>query len=625
MKQLLQNKKQLISLIFLTVIMAVQAQDGPSSYYKTNPTFGKRVANPITIDGNPTEWDSDMLIVQGVANDDARAFRGSHEGPVYDLYQLYAAWDNSNLYLMWQLTNVSDIASPAQDFPQSDNGKPWNGDIPFQLAFDIDQSSGTNGLITGKEEMGVADSHVWGIYNVFPNENVDKLLMFSAKPGVGQPAIFTPDAVSGRFDYKPANITSFSDAGIVYQWGDYCLPTQIFGIPKDGHSGYVTSDLSNESAYVDFIALGHNKDMNTVYEMKIPLTALGIDASYIETTGIGVMLISTFGQSGVNSLPFDSTTIDNASEEYGPDDSTSKEKEDIDMFTVPFARIGIEEGTPNERPAISVIPTSGTYIGGTNVTVTATGDNQPIIIHYTLDGTTPTSSSPTIMSGNSINITANNTVLKAVAIDANNTSSLVTTNTYITEETIVSSGITVSFLKPEEWGTSTVNIWAWNADGNIFTAWPGVEMNVNNENWYSYTFDEEISEVNVIFSKNGNPQTIDITNISSNKCYKVNGTLDGKINVQNVPCPVITSLSKTTIAQSIQIYPNPATNSIKVKGVTKVGNSIAILSMDGKTVKLLHNYLDNEEIELSNISNGVYILKITDDNGKVDFIKFIKR
>jgi alpha-amylase len=372
MKQLSQIKKWLICLIVSIIFINVHAQDGPSSYYKTNPTFGKKITAPMVIDGNPSEWSADMLIVQGVANDDARAFRGSHEGPVYDLYQLYAAWDNTNLYLMWQITNVSDIASPGQDYPHSDNGKPWNGDIPFQLAFDIDQGTGTNGLLAGKTETGVVGSHIWDIFHVFPNKNVDKLLMFSAKPGVGEPAVFTPDAVSGSFDYKPANVASFTAAGVEYQWGDHCVPTQIFGIPKDGHSGYVPSDLADESAYVDFIAQGHDKSMDTVYEMKIPLSALGIDATYIESTGIGVMLISTFGQSGVNSLPFDPTTIDNASVAYGPDDSTSKEKEDVDMFTVPFARIGVEAGEPVVRPTVSVSPAGGTYIGGTSVTFTAT-------------------------------------------------------------------------------------------------------------------------------------------------------------------------------------------------------------------------------------------------------------
>ena len=85
-----------------------------------------------------SDWTEDMIIAQGVANDDARIFRGSHEGPVYDTYALYGAWDDNNLYLMWQFVNVTDVVDPAQNYPISDNGKPYNGDIPQILAFSID-------------------------------------------------------------------------------------------------------------------------------------------------------------------------------------------------------------------------------------------------------------------------------------------------------------------------------------------------------------------------------------------------------------------------------------------------------------------------------------------------------
>ena len=44
--------------------------------------------------------------------------------PVYDTYALYSAWDNDNLYLMWEFTNVTDVVDPAQGYPISDNGKP---------------------------------------------------------------------------------------------------------------------------------------------------------------------------------------------------------------------------------------------------------------------------------------------------------------------------------------------------------------------------------------------------------------------------------------------------------------------------------------------------------------------
>lgn len=41
--------------------------------YSTNPTFGKKVSDPITIDGvNEDEWSDDMLIAIDMAGDDPR-------------------------------------------------------------------------------------------------------------------------------------------------------------------------------------------------------------------------------------------------------------------------------------------------------------------------------------------------------------------------------------------------------------------------------------------------------------------------------------------------------------------------------------------------------------------------
>ena len=75
---------------------------------------------------------------------------------------------------------------------------------------------------------------------------------------------------------------------------------------------------------------------DTFYEMKIPLSYLGITRAQLESTGIGIML----GQgeySSLDTLPNDPATTDTA----GVTDSNSpKEWEDTDAFTVPFARIG---------------------------------------------------------------------------------------------------------------------------------------------------------------------------------------------------------------------------------------------------------------------------------------------
>lgn len=303
-------------------------------YYKTNPNNQVGKAATITLDGAPTEWTADMIIAQGVANDDPRIFRGSHEGPVYDLYALYAAWDDSNLYLMWQFTNVTDVADPAQGYPISDNGKPYQGDIPQSIAFDVDPAKGGNGTIDG------TTGGIWGMKHTFGNNNVDRIALFSSKPGVGVPAMFKLNA-NNAFDYTAANVLKFVDAGISFKYADGFKPTTLMGINDNGNSGnYTPADLSDTSRYVDFLTLTHSKTQDTTYEMKIPLTALGITRAQLESNGIGVMLLTTFGVSPIGSLPQDAATLDNAMEPYSADASSSKEKEDADVLTAPFARIG---------------------------------------------------------------------------------------------------------------------------------------------------------------------------------------------------------------------------------------------------------------------------------------------
>ena len=337
--------------------------------YATNPSNQLGAAKTITVDGSASDWTPDMIIAQGVANDDPRIFRGSHEGPVYDPYSLSAAWDDGNLYLMWQLTNVTDVVDPAQGYPISDNGKPYQGDIPQALAFDVDPSKGSDGTIDGTGN-GTTDG-VWGIRDLFGNKEVDHLAMFSSKPGVGQPAMFSLNS-AGNFDYKVANVKGFTDAGISFKYGDGFSGSTLLGINKNGYQGYTPADLTDASKLVNFLTLGHSTAQDTIYEMKIPLTALGTTKAKIESQGLGVMLISTFGQSAIGSLPQDATTLDNALLPYSADESTSKEKEDVDTFTVPFARVGHVATTSGATGTASTAGIATTAAGTTTAAVQAT-------------------------------------------------------------------------------------------------------------------------------------------------------------------------------------------------------------------------------------------------------------
>ena len=64
---------------------------------------------------------------------------------------------------------------------------------------------------------------------------------------------------------------------------------------------------------------------------------------------------STFGASGIGSIPMDMTFLDKATDPYSQDDSTSAEKEDSDNVTVPLAKIGTMNQIidPIKSPVIS--------------------------------------------------------------------------------------------------------------------------------------------------------------------------------------------------------------------------------------------------------------------------------
>ena len=113
-----------------------------SGYYATNAK-GFGAGKTITVDGDISDWDSTMLISQGSANDDPRVYRPDSMYEVgSDLYALYAAYDDDNLYLMWEMTNVQDAVCPDEEYPLENGTIYSNGmlNYPFLIAVDTGKS-----------------------------------------------------------------------------------------------------------------------------------------------------------------------------------------------------------------------------------------------------------------------------------------------------------------------------------------------------------------------------------------------------------------------------------------------------------------------------------------------------
>ena len=139
--------------------------DAEGGYYGTNPNMQLGKYKKVTVDGKTDDWDSSMIIAQGVANDDPRVYMPSsmHEQP-WDAYALYGAWDDDNLYFMWEMANTTYIVSPSDNFAASNEARPWRNSIPMYLALSIDPNKQATGKAVGTKKDGstYTNPFVWG-------------------------------------------------------------------------------------------------------------------------------------------------------------------------------------------------------------------------------------------------------------------------------------------------------------------------------------------------------------------------------------------------------------------------------------------------------------------------------
>lgn len=348
-----------------------------ASYYSTNST-GVGVKKSITVDGEISDWDSSMLIAQGTANDDPRVYRPDSMYEVgIDDYALYGAWDDTNLYLMWEMTNVQDVVATGDNFPLTQGTLYMNQNLPLFIAIDTGKSDAI-----GNDGKTATGGTIWDSGISFGN-SFNRLIAISTN-GANGPYIYGGDSsgLNAVEIYKPTT------AGIVFKYGMGIISKNVYGIngAYGANNGRVVGDMCNDSAaWVDFNTKGHNSStMDFHYEMSIPLEKLGITSSDIANNGIGVMQVATSGKSGMDCLPYDLSMNDNADldDAAGSQEKNSFEKSDADHITAPFARIGkggsiIPTQKPTSKPTTATQkPTSATQsptsatTGGDNVTGT---------------------------------------------------------------------------------------------------------------------------------------------------------------------------------------------------------------------------------------------------------------
>lgn len=167
------------------------------------------------------------------------------------------------------------------------------------------------------------------------------------------------------------------------------------------------------------------------------------------------------------------------------------------------------------------------YWPGTAITMTETV-NGVEYYKYTFDSS---ESKLNLIFNNGTSQTANLEGITAdtyyTLISTNGEVSVVDPNEY-TGEGSLDTSISI-YLKKNSFvaGWSNVYYYAWNDNGTLTNAWPGTDMksteliNVCGEDFYVYTFPEEVELVNIIFT-NGSGQTADIENITRSTYFTLN-------------------------------------------------------------------------------------------------------
>lgn len=345
----------------LTVSYKVLAQN---QYYWTNKDGAVGIEKTIS---SWDDWTEDMRIAQCAAYDDPRTWRGNHEIP-YDAYALYAAYDNTNLYIMVELTNAADRAKfMYYDYAASDNAWWDNRDTPLGLAI----NTGKTAIVANGPVLDSGDV-IWGsaIGGINFNDagGMNYILYHSSKygysehkgtfVGVGTPGFFKLKESTGTFSYDPSyclTVNKGTEKGtsgidIKYKrnlqvsknvWCENSPAAEEDPINQNRASSLhqTGEDLMASTNYID---LGTTSDLelDMSYWYTIPLSTLGIDKNYLETKGIGIRQLTTNGGSLMDCIPWDPCMVDIAAEECSDDKSTSAEKRDVDEIKTSQARIG---------------------------------------------------------------------------------------------------------------------------------------------------------------------------------------------------------------------------------------------------------------------------------------------
>lgn len=164
---------------------------------------------------------------------------------------------------------------------------------------------------------------------------------------------------------------------------------------------------------------------------------------------------------------------------------------------------------------------------------------------------------------------------------------------------------------------------------------------INNAINTTKIYEENLKVINNLFLQNGSYTTNQINTIYSiaSQCPNTGGSavfiarslyrfhIDPSVSFDHLNCQTIQNRSSNSNISSIEVMPNPASNSIQLILNEKVENGILeILNYQGGLMKVIKDYNSTnlKELDIRELNSGMYILRITKNNQIIYAGKFVK-
>lgn len=178
-------------------------------------------------------------------------------------------------------------------------------------------------------------------------------------------------------------------------------------------------------------------------------------------------------------------------------------------------------------------------------------------------------------------------------------------------------------------GTSVVAIYRFSYDGSIYTVEGGNWTQVDGVTWTANQWLNVAIEVNgttVKYYLNGTviKEGAVITNEDTLQFRFVHDNYGGYAYVDDITFGAGGLNTINFDDASFSVYPNPATNVINISNSVETIDNVTITDLNGRTVKQVTVGVNDAQINISDLAQGIYILNAT-SNGKSFTQKIVKQ